>query len=113
MQKFRDQVVIVTGASSGIGLETARAFAAAGARVVPASRRSTPPCDVTKDNDVRQLVEEFGLAPDRCLTTLERHMKCGVGKCGHCVVVDRYVCVDGPVWRYDELLALDRIEPPW
>jgi NAD(P)H-flavin reductase len=61
----------------------------------------------------RQLVDEYGLAPDRCFTTLERHMKCGVGKCGHCVVVDRYVCVDGPVWRYDELVALDRIEPPW
>ncbi|MHB1312989.1 MAG: iron-sulfur cluster-binding protein, partial [Gemmatimonadaceae bacterium] len=60
-----------------------------------------------------QLTEVLGVAPDRCVTTLERHMKCGIGKCGHCVVVDRYVCVDGPVFRYDELLALERIEPPW
>ncbi len=59
------------------------------------------------------LVRNYGYAPDRLTATLERHMKCGVGKCGHCVVVDRYVCMDGPVFRYDELLALDRIEPPW
>ncbi len=60
-----------------------------------------------------RLVEDLGFAPERLVATLERHMKCGVGKCGHCVVVDRYVCVDGPVFRYDELLALDHIEPPW
>jgi NAD(P)H-flavin reductase len=60
-----------------------------------------------------QLAGRFGFAPDRLVATLERHMKCGVGKCGHCVVVDRYVCVDGPVVRYDELLAMNRIEPPW
>lgn len=61
---FQDKVVIVTGASSGIGLETARLFAERGAHVVPASRRSSPPCDVTRDDDVRQLVDrtfaEFG-----------------------------------------------------
>ena len=60
-----------------------------------------------------ELVRSTGFAPGRLIVTLERHMKCGVGKCGHCVVVDRYVCMDGPVFRYDELLAMDRIEPPW
>jgi NAD(P)-dependent dehydrogenase (short-subunit alcohol dehydrogenase family) len=54
---FRDKVVIVTGGSSGIGRATVLAFTAAGARVIDASRRATPPCDVTKDEDVRQLVE--------------------------------------------------------
>lgn len=61
---FTGKIVIVTGASSGIGLETARLFAERGAHVVAASRRSSPPCDVTRDDDVRQLVErtvaEFG-----------------------------------------------------
>jgi len=61
----------------------------------------------------RDLIKRFGVGAHRCVTTLERHMKCGVGKCGHCVVVDRYVCVDGPVFHYDELTALERIEPPW
>jgi NAD(P)H-flavin reductase len=61
----------------------------------------------------RQLIREYGIPARHCVTTLERHMKCGCGKCGHCLVVDRYVCLDGPVFRYDELYALERIEPPW
>jgi NAD(P)H-flavin reductase len=60
-----------------------------------------------------ELVRSLGLRPDRLIATLERHMKCGIGKCGHCVVVDRYVCMDGPVFGYDELLEMNRIEPPW
>lgn len=66
---------------------------------------------------IRVACSELGralrLPRHRMIATLERHMKCGVGKCGHCIVVDRYVCMDGPVFRYDELLAMDRIEPPW
>jgi NAD(P)H-flavin reductase len=61
----------------------------------------------------RELGRTQRLAPARLIATLERHMKCGIGKCGHCVVVDRYVCVDGPVFRYDELMAMEAIEPPW
>lgn len=60
-----------------------------------------------------QLAEKFGYKPARLIATLERHMKCGIGKCGHCVVVDRWVCMDGPVFAYDELLAMNLIEPPW
>jgi NAD(P)H-flavin reductase len=60
-----------------------------------------------------KLAEAFHYPCDRLIATLERHMKCGIGKCGHCVVVDRYVCMDGPVFPYDELLAMNRIEPPW
>ena len=33
-------------------------------------------------------------------------MKCGVGKCGHCTVGKTYVCKDGPVFTYDELLKM-------
>src|SRR5580698_48587 len=73
--RFQDKVVIVTGASSGIGLETALAFAREGARVVLAARNEEKlrevvnahpewrdqflpvPADVTKDDDVRRLVE--------------------------------------------------------
>jgi len=65
------------------------------------------------ENGARDLVRRIGVPAGRCISTLERHMKCGVGKCGHCIVVDRYVCVDGPVFRYDELLALEHVEPPW
>jgi sulfhydrogenase subunit beta (sulfur reductase) len=35
--------------------------------------------------------------------TLERHMECGVGLCGHCQLGTRFVCKDGPVFRVAEL----------
>jgi len=43
---------------------------------------------------------------EQIFTTLENRMKCGIGKCGHCMVGNNYVCKDGPVYRYDELLKL-------
>lgn len=38
--------------------------------------------------------------------SLERRMKCGIGKCGHCQANDVYVCVEGPVFTYGRLKAL-------
>lgn len=38
--------------------------------------------------------------------SLERRMKCGIGKCGHCQVNHVYVCIDGPVFTYGQLKAL-------
>lgn len=35
--------------------------------------------------------------------SLERHMKCGVGKCGHCQIGDVYCCTNGPVFSYDKI----------
>ena len=37
---------------------------------------------------------------------LERKMKCGVGKCGHCQVNNVYVCMDGPVFKYSDLATM-------
>ena len=37
---------------------------------------------------------------DQILMTLERRMKCGVGKCGHCAIDYIYTCLDGPVFSY-------------
>jgi NAD(P)H-flavin reductase len=36
-------------------------------------------------------------------TTLERHMKCGIGICGHCHLDGKLVCVDGPVFSLEQL----------
>lgn len=49
---------------------------------------------------------DLGFAEDRIISTLERHMKCGVGKCGHCCIGHKYVCVDGPVFSYREMKAM-------
>ncbi|UCF00447.1 MAG: FAD/NAD(P)-binding protein [Planctomycetota bacterium] len=46
---------------------------------------------------------DLGWAEEDIITTLERHMKCGVGKCGHCYIGDKYVCTDGPVFTYAQI----------
>jgi NAD(P)H-flavin reductase len=33
-------------------------------------------------------------------------MKCAVGFCGHCQIGPKFVCKDGPVFRYDEVAEL-------
>jgi sulfhydrogenase subunit gamma (sulfur reductase) len=47
-----------------------------------------------------------GLAPAGIQVALERQMKCGEGHCGRCYVNARYVCTDGPVFSYAELMAM-------
>ncbi|MHC5060772.1 MAG: FAD/NAD(P)-binding protein [Planctomycetota bacterium] len=46
---------------------------------------------------------EYNVPKEKIYVNLERKMKCGVGKCGHCQMNDQYVCIDGPVYRYSEL----------
>lgn len=46
---------------------------------------------------------EMGMPKNKILTTLEMRMTCGVGKCGKCNIGHQYVCVDGPVFRMDQL----------
>jgi NAD(P)H-flavin reductase len=46
---------------------------------------------------------KLGFSDKSIISTLERHMKCGVGKCGHCCVGDKYMCQDGPVFSYKEM----------
>ncbi|MBR5925201.1 MAG: SDR family oxidoreductase [Bacteroidales bacterium] len=74
MDYFKDKVIIVTGASSGIGLASARLFGSLGAYVVMAARRldkllelahSVAPedhvlcvkCDVSSEEECKELVE--------------------------------------------------------
>lgn len=45
----------------------------------------------------------MGMPEDNIITTLEAHMKCGVGKCGHCYTDGKYVCTDGPVFSFPEV----------
>lgn len=40
------------------------------------------------------------------ISTLERMMQCGIGKCNHCAIGHRYVCRDGPVFSYGQIREL-------
>ncbi len=48
----------------------------------------------------------LGFKKEQIYTTLEMRMKCGIGKCGRCNIGSKYICKDGPVFRFDELAQL-------
>ena len=48
-------------------------------------------------------LKELGFKETQVYTTMELRMKCGVGKCGRCNIGNKYVCKDGPVFRFDQL----------
>jgi NAD(P)H-flavin reductase len=47
-----------------------------------------------------------GIQDGRIFLSLERRMKCGLGKCGHCQINNVYVCQKGPVFSYAQLKEL-------
>ena len=47
-----------------------------------------------------------GFTIDRIYVSMERRMKCGVGKCGHCQMGGTFVCKDGPVFSYRSIEGL-------
>lgn len=48
-----------------------------------------------------------GLSEGNIYLSLERRMKCGVGKCGHCQIHHIYSCQSGPVFPYSEIKGLE------
>ncbi len=46
---------------------------------------------------------ELGFEDKKIITSLERRMKCGIGKCGRCNIGSKYICIDGPVFLYEEI----------
>lgn len=48
----------------------------------------------------------LGFSKDRILMSLERRMKCGIGKCGHCSVGYKYTCLHGPIFTYWDAINL-------
>ena len=47
-----------------------------------------------------------GMVKKSILFSLKRHMKCGIGKCGHCYIGEYFVCKDGPVFTLSDLEKL-------
>jgi len=56
---------------------------------------------------VIQLLQKIGFTDDQIYISLERLMKCGIRKCGRCMVKGKYICEDGPVFRYDQAKLLE------
>jgi len=51
-------------------------------------------------------LKELGFEDRQIITTLEKRMKCGIGICGRCNVGSKYVCVDGPVFNYEQIKGM-------
>jgi NAD(P)H-flavin reductase len=46
---------------------------------------------------------EMGYRDDQIYLSMEKNMSCGLGKCGHCMMGEFFVCRDGPVFTYKEI----------
>jgi NAD(P)H-flavin reductase len=58
---------------------------------------------------IRIVVQDLlalGFKEESIISTLERMMQCGIGKCNHCAIGHRYVCRDGPVFNYGQIREL-------
>ena len=48
----------------------------------------------------------LNIPEDNIWVSFERKMSCGIGKCGHCKIDETYVCLEGPVFRFDKARRL-------
>ncbi len=52
---------------------------------------------------LEKILRPLGISDRRIFVSMERKMQCGVGKCQHCTTGEKYVCMDGPVFNYDQI----------
>jgi NAD(P)H-flavin reductase len=50
-----------------------------------------------------QALVNRGVATQNIYVSMERNMKCAVGFCGHCQYGPKFICKDGPVFRFSEI----------
>lgn len=55
---------------------------------------------------ILEQLSALGIDEQYIFATLERRMRCGIGECCHCVVGDRYICQDGPVFSLADLRTM-------
>lgn len=48
----------------------------------------------------------MGVAPERVFISMERNMKCALGRCGHCQFGPHFLCKEGPVFPYARVAPL-------
>jgi NAD(P)H-flavin reductase len=52
---------------------------------------------------------EMGYPEKSIYLSMEKNMSCGLGKCGHCMMGEFFVCRDGPVFTYEEIKHIPEI----
>jgi len=52
-------------------------------------------------------LQKMKISAESTYISLERRMKCGVGKCGHCQINGLYVCQEGPVFKYSDVADIE------
>jgi sulfhydrogenase subunit gamma (sulfur reductase) len=78
-----------------------------------------PPLDISRtmvaacgpSKMMKAVVDRFilaGFKGEQLLLSFERRMQCGMGICGHCMMGEKRVCLDGPVLSFHE--AKDTLE---
>ena len=55
-------------------------------------------------------LREKGICEDNVYLSMERHMQCAIGLCGHCQFGPHFVCKDGPVFQYAAVKRLFGID---
>jgi sulfhydrogenase subunit gamma (sulfur reductase) len=89
-EEWKGNVGLITSLIPGLTIDTDRTFAVV-----------VGPPIMYKFVILELLKKEI---PERqILVSLERHMKCGIGKCGHCQIHQYYCCKDGPVFTYEQI----------
>lgn len=51
-----------------------------------------------------------GLRPSSVYVSLERNMNCAIGLCGHCQFGPQFICKDGPVFQFDQVASILRMD---
>lgn len=61
--------------------------------------------EIMMQNVIKELLIR-GVPPEKIFLSMERNMNCGQGICGHCMFGPKFVCKDGPVFRYSDIEEL-------
>jgi len=57
-----------------------------------------------------KILIDIGFDESQIILSMERRMQCGMGVCGHCMIGEKRVCLEGPVFHYTEIKeSLDKV----
>lgn len=59
---------------------------------------------------VAQMAIKRGMSPESIYVSLERNMNCAIGLCGHCQFGPQFLCKDGPVFPFDRVASIMKVE---